>query len=123
LLPVFVSDWVDSLIGPSGLLLLVVSNQLVSILVSSFMVEVGKKVRKYNLDVRNMFAESHTESCWWWKWLQIVSATKRPAILFYEHHDFTSFLMFSLSFSLSLSLSLSLFLSFQIEEGMVSSKM
>jgi hypothetical protein len=54
LLPV--SDWLDSLIGPSGLLLVVVVPHQLAVPVSVLWVELEKKklVTK-NLDVRNMF--------------------------------------------------------------------
>ncbi len=70
LLPV--SDWLDSLIGPSGLLLVVVVPHQLAVPVSVLWVELEKKklVTK-NLDVRNMFGGwSHTEH--WWRY------SKRP---------------------------------------------
>jgi len=94
------------LIGPSGLLLLVVSNQLVSILVFQFYRWDWTKVSKYNLDVRNyVCGVTYWERCWWWKWLQIVSATKRlsHSLLWWTPWLYIIFNVFSLFLSLSFS--------------------
>jgi hypothetical protein len=59
----FISDWRDSFIGPSGLLLLVSP-----ILAVQFPFDEWgwkKKVSNWNLDVRNNLARSHTER--WWR--------------------------------------------------------
>jgi hypothetical protein len=57
------SDWVDSLIGPSGLLLVI--SHVLAVPISVLWVGLEKKVSKYNLDVRNNFARSHTGR--WWR--------------------------------------------------------
>jgi hypothetical protein len=57
-----ISNWVDSLIGPSGLLLVV--SHLLAVPSVSFRGVVPKNIH-YNLDVRNIFARSHTEH--WWR--------------------------------------------------------
>jgi hypothetical protein len=61
-----VSDWLHSLIGPSGLLLLVGS--LPPTYLQSQFQFCGwgwQKISNQNLDVRNIFAGSHTEH--WWR--------------------------------------------------------
>jgi hypothetical protein len=58
----FVSDRVDSLIGPSGLLLVV--SHLPAVPSFSFIGGVGRKLATETFDVRNIFAGSHTQSCW-----------------------------------------------------------
>jgi hypothetical protein len=62
LLPV--SDWLDSLIAPSGLLLVVVSHQL-AVPVSVLWVELEKKLVTKTWMWEYVFGGSHTERCWW----------------------------------------------------------
>jgi hypothetical protein len=54
-------DWLDSLIGPGGLLLVVSHLFAVPVLVLWLGLEKSKLL---NLDVRNIFAGSHTEHHW-----------------------------------------------------------
>jgi hypothetical protein len=54
-------DWLDSLLGPGGLLFVVSHPFAVPVLVLWLGLEKSKQL---NLNVRNIFAGSHTEHCW-----------------------------------------------------------
>jgi hypothetical protein len=59
-----VFDWSIIMIGPCSLLLVIVSH-LFAVLVLVFIGGCWKKVKYLNLDMRNIFAGSHSEQHWW----------------------------------------------------------